>query len=289
MILVTGATGTVGSEVVRRLAAAGERVRAFVRNPAKAAALAAPGVEIVQGDLGDAASVDRAMAGADRAFLAVNSEPRAVAWMKSAIGAAARAGVQHVVRLSAMGASLDSPAALTRWHAEIEEALRASPMAWTIVRPGYFMQNFLGSAETIRSRAAFYGAYGSGGTSPIDTRDIAAVVVKCLRERGHESKVYELTGPESLTQAEMAARTSAVLGRTIRYVDLPVEEFQRGLVAAGWPDALARDFAGFSAWVRAQGKPAPVLPTGTDLLGRLRTFDEFVRDHASWFGPRPSA
>ena len=94
------------------------------------------------------------MAGADRAFLAVNSEPRAVEWMKSAIGAAARAGVQHVVRLSAMGASLDSPAALTRWHAEIEEALRASPMAWTIVRPGYFMQNFLGSAETIRSRAA---------------------------------------------------------------------------------------------------------------------------------------
>lgn len=283
MIVVTGATGTVGSEVARQLAAAGERVRAFVRDPAKAAALAAAGVELARGDLGDADSIERAMRGADRAFLAVNSEPRAVAWMKAAIAAAARAGVRHAVRLSAMGASLDSPAALTRWHAEIEDALRASSIGWTILRPGFFMQNFLGSAETIRSQDAFYGAYGSGGTSPIDTRDLAAIAVKCLRESGHAGKIYELTGPESLTQSEMAARTSTVLGRTVRYVDLSVEDFQGALVGAGWPEPLARDFAGFCGWVRAHGKPAPVLPTGAALLGRLRSFDEFVRDHATRF------
>jgi uncharacterized protein YbjT (DUF2867 family) len=286
MIVVTGATGKVGSEVVRQLAAAGERVRAFVRDPARAVSLG-DRVEVARGDLGDAASVERAMQGADRAFLAVNSEARAVAWMKGAISAAERAGVRHVVRLSAMGASHDGPGALLRWHAEIEDALRGSKMTWTILRPGFFTQNFLGSAETIRTQGAFHGAYGDGGISPIDTRDIAAVAVKCLREPGHEGKTYELTGSESLTQGEMAARVSAILGRTIRYVDLSVEDFQRGLVAAGWPEPLARDFAMFCGWVKAQGKPAPVLATGADLLGRLRTFDEFVRDHASGFAPLP--
>jgi uncharacterized protein YbjT (DUF2867 family) len=151
------------------------------------------------------------------------------------------------------------------------------------------MQNFLGSAETIRSHGAFYGAYGVGGTSPIDTRDIAAIAVKCLREPGHTAKIYELTGPESITQYEMAARTSAVLARAVHYVDLSVEDFQRALVGAGWPEPLARDFAMVCGWVRAQGKPAPVLPTGAELLGRLRKFDEFVRDHASRFGTAASA
>lgn len=284
MILVTGSTGTIGQEVVARLSARRVPFRAFVRDAAKGARLFGPGVELAQGDLDDGGAVARALAGVDTVFLLTAANP---AQELGLIEQAVRAGVRRVVKLSSLGASLDSDISLARGHAQVEARLKASPLAWTILRPGMFAQNLLHDAGSIRAEHRFVGAYGEGRVAPIDARDIAEVAVAVLTQGGHDGHTYALTGPELLTYRDLAARLSTAVGSPIAYVNVPIEGLREGMkkaVAAGrLPAWLAEDLVKMQAAL-AQDTQGSLSDDVSRVLGHAaRSFDEFARDHAAAF------
>jgi uncharacterized protein YbjT (DUF2867 family) len=149
-----------------------------------------------------------------------------------------RAGVAHVVKQTVLGADPEATMAFGRWHGQIEQYLDQSGLAYTLVRPHSFMQNFLLSAQPVAEQGVLYGMTGAGRTSYSDTRDIAAVAAQVLTSPGHEGQRYTVTGPEALSAAEVAERLSAAIGRPVRYVDLPAAAFAQGLAGAGMPGWL---------------------------------------------------
>jgi uncharacterized protein YbjT (DUF2867 family) len=284
MILVTGATGTVGSEVVRQVSAAGVPVRALVRDPARGEALAGPGVEIVPGDLLDPASLDSALDGVDKLFLLTAFTPDQETPAANAIAAAQRAGGVHVVRMSVVGASEDSSFATGRGCARTERQLSQSGLDWTVLQPHAFMQNVLGNAGTIATEGALYGTTGEGRIGTVDTRDIASVARTVLTEPGHTGKTYVLTGPESLTHADMAATLAAVLDKEVRYVDVTPDQYEQTLLGYGLPEPLAEDIRVLYGEIFRSGGGDFVTTHVQDVTGRApRSFEEFVRDHATAF------
>ena len=280
MILVIGATGKIGKDVVRGLKAKGEQVRAMIRDTEKAPAAREPGVEHVTGSLENNASVIAALQGIEKAFL-LSSEEAGMADLHGSFAAAAKdAGLRHLVRLSILPANPDAPIPLAKWHGEADRSVTDSGVPYTILRPSYFMQNNLGGAATIVSDGTIYSAMGEGKVGHIDTRDIADVAVAALTSEGHAGQTYVLTGPEVLTMAEVAARLSAALGKTIEYVNLPPEEIKARMVSAGMPDWRA------DVWVKLAGMISlgianKVTPAVKDVLGREpRSIDQFAKDFA---------
>lgn len=280
MILITGGTGTVGSEVVKQLAATGAKFRVLVRQPDKAPKL--PQVDVVKGDLTEAGRLGSAFKGVDTLFLLAPSAPGSMEMVNATLDAAKAAGVKRVVRLSVMGADARSLVSLSKWHAGTEAHLKASGLAWTLLRPGHFMSNTLSYASTVKKDGAFYGNFGSGKLCMVHPADIAGVAVKVLTTPGHEGLVYTLTGPEPLSMAEVAAKLSKVAGRPVKYVDLAAEALRSGLTAAGLPLWLADDYVTMGAFAATGGmaKPDPAVPT---LLGRARTYDQWLEAHAAAF------
>jgi uncharacterized protein YbjT (DUF2867 family) len=283
MILVLGATGTNGREVVLRLAAAGQRVRAMVRNPFKAGDLRIENVELTQGDLDDPGSVDAALAGVGSAFFVASVDPRYAGWFGNFLAAAQRSDSPHVVKFSGMGASIDSPSEILRQHGETDRALTDSGLPYTILRPNSFYQNLLWSAGTIKDHGAFYLPIGSARQSLVDVRDIAAVAVEVLTGAGHEGNTYVITGPDSLSYHEVADKLSAVLGRSIRYVDVPPAAALDSMLQSGMPEWNARAVAELYG-VFAAGQAAETTNTVGQITGRAPiSFDQFARDHAAAF------
>ena len=187
MIVVTGATGQAGSEVVRALAARGDRVRAFVRDPGAARRKLGEDVELAVGDLADPRSVRAALDGADTLFLSCADDPRRVGWETSAIDAAVAAGVRRVVKLSAVGAEPGSPVAFWDWHGQVEEHLRASGTGWVILRSSWYMSNLLAAAAQVAAEGRLYAPAGQARVAMIDPRDVgaaAAAVTVQPRPRG---------------------------------------------------------------------------------------------------------
>ena len=283
-ILVTGATGTTGSALVRRLDARGTPVRIFVRDAGRAAGLSAPTAQVAVGDLTDGDSLARALEGIETVFLLTPVSPDQEAVQGKVVDAARAAGVRHLVKLSALGTSPDSPAKLGRWHASVEERIRGSGMGYTFLHPHSFMQNLLASAPLIREQGVFYGASGDGAFSAVDARDIAAVAAAILQDPApHHGKTYTVTGPEAVSHPEMAAHLSDALGRPVRYVNLPPEAFRAGMVGAGLPDWLAEDLASLQVFF-STGHGAAVSPAVRDLAGEPGIpFAAFARDHAAAF------
>lgn len=283
MILVTGANGTVGSELVRQLRERGAPVRALVRSPEKGEALAALGAELAIGDLEDGASVDAALAGCDHAFLLIAIPPNQVEIQDAFVDACARAGIEHLVKLSAWNASDDADVAFLRWHRATERTLEASGLGWTILRPNNFFQNTLFQAGSIAADGAFYGCFGDAAVSSVDVRDIAAVAATVLTEPGHMGATLDLTGPEALTQAQMAATLTEVLGREVRYVDVPRQAVVDSMTSIGIPGYLAEDLGTLYASF-GDGRAARVTTTVQDVAGRpARSFADWARDHAAAF------
>lgn len=283
MILVTGATGTIGSEVVKHLAAAGQKVRALVRNPDKASGLKGPNVELVKGDLADTKTLDAAFKGAEKLFLLTNGDPKQVELQHNAIEAAKRAGVKHVVKISAMGADANSQVSLAKWHAQTEKELKESGLKWTILQPHFFMQNMMMNAESIKKDGVFYACAKDGKMAMVDTRDIAAVSAKVLTTPGHEGKTYLVTGPEGINMSEAAAKLSAAIGKPVKYVDVPADQFKKSLLGFGMPEWFASDLTSMYAWfsMGQAGTPDPIVKQLTGSPGR--TFDNFARDFAAAF------
>jgi uncharacterized protein YbjT (DUF2867 family) len=283
MILVVGATGTNGREVVRRLVAAGQRVRAMVRNLSKAADLPSENVELVQGDLESPGSLDAALAGVERAFFVSAVDRRYIGWFGNLLAAAQRSGSPHIVKFSGMGARTDSPAEILRQHGETDEALIDSGLRYTILRPNSFYQNMLWSAGTIKDHGVFYLPMGNARQSLVDVRDIAAVSVQALTGTGHEGKTYDITGPESLSYHEVADKLSAVLGRSIRYVDVTPEIALDSMLKAGMPEWNARAVTELYG-IFAAGEAAGTTDTVQQITGRAPiAFDQFARDYSVAF------
>jgi len=288
MILVTGATGHVGSDLVRLLAEAGTPARALIHSPHKAAPIQRLGLETALGDFEQPDTLDAAMAGCDQLFLLSPPSPRQPEQERSVIDAAKRAGVSHVVKQSVPGADPDSELAFARWHAQIEQYLAQSGLAHTLLRPNYFMQNFLMSAQPVADQGTLYGMTGEGRVSYIDTRDIAAVAAQVLASPEHQGTSYMLTGSEALTAAEVAERLSAAAGRKVGYVDVGPDGFRQALAGVGLPGWLADAVVAGNALLAA-GRGAGVTGEVARLTGRPpRTFGQFAADHRAAFGGQPS-
>jgi len=279
LILVIGATGTVGTELVKQLVEdGGVRVRALTRNPEKARGLG-PGVEVVKGDLERPATLGPALAGVDKAFVLSNG--LSIQFERNAIHAAAKAGVKHIVKLAGRHLEADffSDSEMARWHLDSEQALRSVGVPWTVLRPQTFSSIFLAFFD--RKQSAIFLPVGKGKDSFIDPRDVAAVAVRVLTSPGHEGVVYEITGSEWLDFSQLAEKISRAIGRPVTFTDVPVAPWSEGLAAAGIPAPVVKMFTTYMTAIK-NGKV--YAPTGTiqALLGRPpRSFDDWARDHAA--------
>lgn len=276
MILVTGASGNVGKEVLKQIAQTGIRVRATFQSPSSAAS-APSGVEIAIMDYNKPETIRAALKGADRVFLVGPPTQKLPALERQAMDQIRQSGVRQVVKLSAMGGR---EATFPGQHAESEDYIKNTGVAYTFLRPNGFMQNIVNySATTINAQNAFYGCQGEGKVSHIDIRDIAAVAVKALTETGHEGKTCTLTGPAAISNAQVAQILSDDLGREIRYVDLPSQQFKQALLGAGLPEWSAEALVNLQEFYRA-GKASDVTNDVERLLGRKATsFEQFSRDY----------
>jgi uncharacterized protein YbjT (DUF2867 family) len=278
MIVVTGATGTVGSEVVGLLLEAGEKVRAMTRDPSKARL--DPRVEVAKGDTGDPESLARVIEGASAVF-AVTFGPEG-ATHDGNIARAAKANGARVVKLGAMGAD-SGRSTIGGWHHRGEEAIKEVGVAWTALRPGGFMSNARNWAPSIKATGKFFLPYGDGGSAPIHPRDIAACAVAALTSSKHDGKAYDLSGPEVLTMHEQAKILSDATGKTITYVPVSDEAAREGMLKAGMPAMLVDALMEFAPVVR-RGDAAHALPTVREITGRPGlTFAEWARDNAGVF------
>jgi len=284
MILVTGASGLVGGEVVRQLSAQNVPLFALVRDASRAPDLAArPGVQVITGDLGRPETLGPALEDVGQAVLISSSDAGMAEVQNSFIDTAAKAGVGHVIKLSGIIPGLDSPFRFARMHAEIEEHLAASGMTYTMLRAGEFMQAYFRQVPNLTARRELRLPMAGQRIASIDIADIAAVAVRVLTGTGHENQTYPITGPQALTMAEVAAILSEVIGTAIRYVDVPPEAARQAQLDAGVPRYLADGLAELFAERRA-GKESVVSPLTPTLLGRPATsFAEFAARNAAVF------
>jgi len=285
MILVTGATGNIGRELVRELSARGATVRAFVRNQVHAQAIALPGVQVVEGDVNRPETFWASFEGVDRLFLLVPSSSKVEEQQLHLVDAAKRSGVKRIVKLSQFGAALNSPGRFQRYHAVVEDYIRESGLAYTFLRPNLFMQGFLNFRSTISAQRALYAAAGHAKISVVDVRDIADVAARALTESGHDGETYEITGPEALSHLQMANLLSDATGVPIKYVDLPLDDFQQNLLDLGFPrwqaDGLMEEYAIYRC-----GGAADVTNTVFEVTGAApRTFSEFAHEYSAAFRP----
>ncbi|MBR8742963.1 SDR family oxidoreductase [Nocardiopsis sp. MG754419] len=276
-VLVTGATGTIGSALVPELRARGATVRAMTRSPLRAV----PDVENVIADLKDPDAVAAALEGVDAVFLNSPSEEGAAALQIGFADLAHKAGVRHLVLLSQYGARTDSPVRFLRWHAEVEEHVERLGLGHTVLRPNLYMQALTAFAGTI-AQGWFGAPIGDAAVSAIDTRDIAGSAAAVLTGKARGGGVHTLTGPRAVTHHEIAHALSEATGRDVVFQDVPAERFAgalAGLIPTWQLEGLVEDYAHY-----ARGEAAEVHTSVTDLTGRpARDITDFARAHADVF------
>ncbi|MCK9899688.1 hypothetical protein CC117_06990 [Parafrankia colletiae] len=293
-ILVTGATGTVGSYLVRALRDRSVPVRAYVRDAGRGIERLGDDVELVVGDFGDQRALRRAMHGVDGVFLASPNGPRQAEYECAVIDAAGAAWVQRIVKLSALGAEIGSPLTFFDVHGRVEQHLWASGVPAAVLRPAFYLSNLFATAESVRTAGRVFGSLGDARIAMVDPRDVAAVAAAALLaapgtpgvagDAGYIRQVHTLTGPLAVTFTEVAEVLATVLGREVIFVDVPDAAARAALLDAGAPVWLADSFVTLFAMLRAG-----IHSTPTDgvagLTGRPpRPVAEFVRDHLAVFG-----
>ena len=286
MILVTGGTGKVGRALVLELSLKKAAAKVLVRTARAAREVEALGLEAAYGDLTDGAAIAAALRGVDTVFLLTPPTQNEADLKGAVIEAAKLAGARHVVLLSGAGASQASRISQAQQHAHSEVRLKSSGLAFTILRPYYFMQNLLGQADAIRATGAVFGNYRDGRIAMVDTRDVAAVAAVCLTEVGHEGRTYLVTGGEAITQTQVAQKLSTALRRSIAYIDLPSAEFVQGMIGAGYPEWLANDLAKLGE--ECAGGRFAQTTDAVETVGKKQpiTFDRFAKDNAQAFSDR---
>jgi len=287
MVIVTGAAGKTGGEVVRLLSSRGIRVRALVRDPSRVQGLAGPGVEVVVGDLSRPHTLDPAFRGADKLYLVSSPALDIETLHGNAIEAAKRTGIRHVVRLSARGAAQGIPQVLLRVHGDVDENLSRSGLSFTILRPNEFFQNTLMSAASIAAQGVMHGMSRDLGLSRIDSRDVALAAATILSGNSHSGRIFDLTGPEAISSGQIAEKLGSALDRPVRFEEISAEQAAAGLRSV-LPEWLADAYVEMvTSWTTKDGEV-------TDAFERItgkkpRPFDQFARDYARAFGAESKA
>lgn len=281
-ILVTGATGNIGGEVIQALLKRNTTIRGLVRDSQKATKLAEQGVELAIGDLSHPKTLDSALQDIETAFLVLPNLLNQVELECKFIDAAKSAGIRQIVKLSVMGAG-ELPSTFQQWHRQIELHLEQSGIAWTHLRPNMLMQNMRWFAQTIAQTGCIYNCVGNTKISHVDARNVALVAAVCLTESGHENQHHVLTGDRAITFDQIADIFAKALGRSVRYVDLPPVDLKAARLAYGEPEwYLDAELELFMAW--KQGAGSAVTTTLSALTHHpATTYEEFARYYAQTY------
>src|SRR5262245_17219186 len=281
MICITGANGTLSSEVIRQLERQHIPFRGAYSSEQAAQSALARGIEAVTIDYNQPATLRTAFEGCHHVFLLGPNAVNQIELEMNAVDAARATGVRHIVKQSVMGAA-EEAYSLANIHRPVEKAIETSGMASTFLRPNSFMQNVVTfMAPTIRTESVFYSASGQARISHIDVRDIAAVAVAALTTEGHEGQTYTLTGPEALTYDEIAEELSGALGRVIRHVSLPPQDLKAGVLAEGMPESIADRLLDLERYFH-EDRASAVTNDVSRMIGRRpNRFADYVRETAA--------
>jgi uncharacterized protein YbjT (DUF2867 family) len=283
-ILITGATGSVGSQLVNLLTANRIPFRALCRSSAKSIHLSENDyAEVIYGDLCDDATVERALIGVEKAFLLTDSSENAEALQSNFVRIAAKMGVKRLIKLSQYAADTNSSVRFLRYHAAVEQKIIDSGMQYTFLRPNLFMQGLLGFAALIAEKGMFFASIGDTPVSCIDVRDIAAVAFHALVYEGYENKILNLTGPEALSHQQMAAIISEVSRSAVKFTEVSPEDMLAGLLAVGFQqwqaEGLIEDYAHYN-----KGEAMEIYGTVMEITGEpARDFKSFANDYSNFF------
>jgi uncharacterized protein YbjT (DUF2867 family) len=288
MILLTGATGLSGSAVIREFARQKAPVRALIRNRTKAHVFEAlPTVEVVEGDMLRPETLEAALVGVERVLMISSAAERMQETQCTFIDAAKKAGVRHIVKFSGREASIGfdpTKFRTQRQHDVIERYLEESGLSWTHLRPCQFMQFYFPEAPAMLLSADTLSLpMENARLSPVDTQDIAKIAFKLLRDGGHEGETFDITGPESLTMAEVAERISQATGRIVRYVNLMLEEYRSKVLTAGASPERADAFVELWSERRKCSTSRVDLDTHRMFGVQPTTFVEFAHRNAAVF------
>jgi len=282
MILVTGSTGNVGTEVVKQLAAGGHKVRALVRDTKDATGKFPTTVDVVVGDLDNIESLVNAMKGVEKVYLLAPFTPGLVKQEANAVEAIKRANVRRVVKHSALGAQWEG-ITLARWHRATEKAIESAGVSWTHIRPSGFFSNALGWAGMIKNGGTVYYPTGEGKLGAVDTRDIASVAAKVLTEPGHEGKAYDVTGPAALSTRQQVDLIGKAIGKQLKFVDVPNAAARDSMLGQGMPTPIVDALIEFCDAIKAN-KCDAVNDTVQRLTGKTpRTFEAWTKENAAAF------
>jgi uncharacterized protein YbjT (DUF2867 family) len=274
MILLTGATGTTGQETVRQLLDKKVPFRVMSRDIARAKSVLGPDLDYVQGDFAAPDTLAAAFDGIKRLSLLCAFSEKMVAHELNAVAAAKRAGISHIVKMSAIGSAPDAPTMIRRWHGEIEQRIE---------REGFVFTNLRRFAPFIKKDGVFYAALGDSRVALVDVVDVAAVTVAALTEDGHEEQTYEITGPRAYSYEDCAEILSRVLSKSVRFESVSMSASHKALVDAGLAKALADALIEIDQMF-IDGFGAPVTDVVDRVVGRPpRSFEAFVRDNVASF------
>jgi uncharacterized protein YbjT (DUF2867 family) len=283
-ILLTGATGSVGSELVKKLTGYNVPFKALVRNSDSSGSLTTISqAEIVQGDLADEARLRYALQGIEKAFLLTSSTEQAEQLQLNFVNAAHAAGVKHIVKLSQLAADVRSPVRFLRYHAAVENRIKELGITYTFLRPNLYMQGLIAFKNFIKEKGQFYASVGHATISAVDIRDIATVAAMALTRDGHENTIYNISGEASITHYQMAEIFSQILGKKISFIDVTPDQMEGAVRAAGFPEwqigGLIEDYAHY-----ARGEASAVYSTVKDVTGsHAISFEQFVNDYKALF------
>ena len=283
-ILITGATGAVSTALLASLKGSKNKIRALVRNETKAAALKAQGIDVFTGDLEHPATLTKAFDGVDAAWILSPPGPRAPEQSSNAVWACRQAGVSHIVRMSALGAAHNAPTINSRLHALSDREVAHSGIPYTIVKPHFFMQNLMMSAQSVAKEGVMPFAMGEGKVGMVDVRDVGEFAARVLTTGNHYGKTYDVTGPVSLSLAQVAEQLGTALKKTVKYVPVTVEQAIQAMQAMGL-DAFGLNMMTdyFNAYSNNWGD----FTTNDyqNVTGKApRAFADFAHDFATAFG-----
>jgi uncharacterized protein YbjT (DUF2867 family) len=283
-ILITGATGNVGSAMLDNLATTDVELRALTRDESKARSLRDRGVETVVGDYLEPETLGPALEGVSTVFLLTPIHPEQVPQASNVIEAAKESGNDaRIVRLSVHQASHEAPTRISRQHAEIEDQLNSSGLPYTLLRPQSFMQNTLITAPTVASEGRIYQPFGAGRLGMIDARDIGEVAAKVLTQDGHEGQTYTLTGPATISFYDVAGALSEVLGKEVSYIPISLEKAKEVMLKLGIPEWKA-DALNEYARAHSEGYSDWTTEDFERLTGhRATSYSEFASDFEGVF------
>ncbi|MBB5774941.1 SDR family oxidoreductase [Nonomuraea jabiensis] len=274
MILVTGATGNVGRGIVRRMTAAGHKVKALTRNPGTVF----DGADVVIGDLDEPSTLPRCLEGVDKAYV-MGLGPRTAEQVANFVHAAE--GLRHIVLMSSLSVELECGGVVARWHREAEDVVRRSSIPWTFLRPGVFTSNALQWAASIRAEGVVRSVTGDTPVAPIHPDDIAAVAVAVLLAGRHEGRAYALTGPERTTPSAQTRLLGELLERRLTFEEVSRAAGVRSMRAFG---ISAEEAEASVQSARQDGLFGTPLPTVHDLTGLApRTFRDWAVENLDAF------